>query len=164
MSQVHIRQVTIVVLVLLILFSLSLWLNPLARVDLFARFGLGEWAFRMLTTLNEKVDITNSFPLDSNDPAWPYVLQPYSGTSLVLYGKEELWAISYEPFVLEVVIGDETYSLERIGKNTLIYQSQEYPLEFTFTRAEPQPHYNDVQVDAVWFYKKARSRSVSPYR
>lgn len=154
MSQVIIRKVRVVALVVLVLLGLNLLLNPMARVDLFAKFGHGEWAFHRLTTTSEKVIIANSHPA-ANDPAWPYAMSPHSGTSLVPYGKEMVWAISYEPFVLEVRIDDETYSVERIDENTLSYRSQVFPLEFVFTRAEPQPHYNNYPTDAVWFYKKA---------
>ena len=151
------KGIRIVIVVALVVIGLSLWLSPMARVDLFARIGHGEWAFRRLTTTSEKVRIANSHPLAAHDPAWPYAMSPHSGTSLVPYGygKEMVWAISYEPFVLEVRLDDETYSVECIDENTLSYRSQEFPLEFVFTRGVPQPHYNNYPSDAVWFYKKA---------
>ncbi len=135
---------------------MSIAVNPWARVQFFQSIGIGEWGYRYLTTLHEKIEIFND---RFSGPLWG--TSTYSGFGLFYYGRELIWVISDDPFVL--IAGtdrppeDSRTNMERVNDNTLIFHSREYPITITFTRVEPGPG-EEQDSGLVYFRAKAIRR------
>lgn len=135
---------------------ITLVVNPWARVQFFETLGVGDWGYRHLTTLQEKIEIFND---RFSGPLWG--TSTYSGFGLFCYGRETVWVISRDPFIL--VEGtddppkDSRTNMERVDENTLIFHSREYPITITFTRAEPEPG-EEQDPGLVYFRAKATRR------
>lgn len=136
------RHVLMFAALLALIVLILVFYGPWARVEFFQAFGLGDWAYRHLTTVDEKVAMIN----DHYNPGGQQMALStgqYSGFCPFYSGEEMIWFISQQPFVLKVALQEydleDALPLERLDEDTLIFNSREFPITLTFTRTDPSP-------------------------
>ncbi len=156
------RGKNLLVAVALTAFLLTLALyDPWSRVQFFQAFGIGDWAYEHLTTVGDKVAMINNH---YNPGGEQIVLSysPQSGFGPFYGGKEMIWLISDQPFVLKSAPwgydAEDGMPLERLDDDTLVFNSREYPITLTFTRTDPSPEDAAVGHELVSFFIHAARR------
>lgn len=156
------RAKNVLVAVALAAFLLTLALyDPWSRVQFFQAFGIGDWAYEHLTTVGDKVAmINNHYNPGGEQMVLPY--SPYCGFGPFYGGKEMIWCISDQPFVLKAALqGDDPEDgmpLERLDDDTLVFNSREYPIVLTFTRTDPAPEDAIADHELICFFIHASRR------
>lgn len=150
----------VIALVVVLLFTTVLY-DPWSRVQFFQTFGRGEWVYQHLTTVGEKVAMINNH-YNPGGQQMAMFTGSYSGFAPFYGGKEMIWCISDQPFVLKVALQGDSFEdgvpLERLDDETLVFDSREYPITLTFTRTKASPKDAALGNDLIFFFVHAGRR------
>lgn len=152
------KTVVVAIASLMALLFIAICYNPWSRVQFFQAFGWGEWVYQRLTTVGEKVAIINSH-YNPGGQQMAMFTGSYSSFGPFYGGKEMIWCISDQPFVLKAALEgyapEDGVPLERLDANTLVFNSREYPITLTFTRTEPSSKDAALGYDLISFFVHA---------